>query len=150
MSDPSNEVLQAIPHRPPMLLIDAVLERSSNRIVCCKTVHPDEFFLQGHYPGMPVVPGVILCEMGMQAGAILLSHQVASELLEKGRVPVATRLENVKFKRMVRPGDVVMIEVDLKEQLAAAFFLVARLTLAGSVVCRFEFACTLANAGDLS
>ena len=88
----------AIPHRPPMLLVDEIVERDDNRIVCQKTFRADEFFFQGHYPGHPIVPGVILCESGMQAGAILLSQFVT----EGAGVPVATRLNDVKFKRIVR------------------------------------------------
>ena len=67
---------QAIPHRPPMLLIDEVLERSEDRIICGKTFQADEFFFQGHYPGKPITPGVILCESAMQAGAVLLAQHM--------------------------------------------------------------------------
>ena len=86
----------AIPHRPPMLLVDEIAEQSEDAIVCLKTFQPDEYFFQGHYPGYPLVPGVILCESAMQAGAILL----ASHLEGKQGVPVATRMNNVKFKHL--------------------------------------------------
>ncbi|MBW3600789.1 MAG: beta-hydroxyacyl-ACP dehydratase, partial [Planctomycetes bacterium] len=69
-----SEVESAIPHRPPMLLVDEIVERSDDRIVCRKMFHEGEFFFQGHYPDYPLVPGVILCESAMQAGAILLSQ----------------------------------------------------------------------------
>ena len=68
------DIQEAIPHRPPMLLVDKVVERTQQRILCEKTFHADEFFFQGHYPEKPLVPGVILCESAMQAGAILLSQ----------------------------------------------------------------------------
>ncbi|MCA9203445.1 MAG: beta-hydroxyacyl-ACP dehydratase, partial [Planctomycetales bacterium] len=61
------EIEAAIPHRPPMLLIDEIVERDERHIVCRKTFHADEFFFQGHYPDYPLVPGVILCEASMQA-----------------------------------------------------------------------------------
>ena len=100
------QILDAIPPRPPMLLLDEVLEWESERIVCQKTFRPDEWFFQGHYPDFPLVPGVILCEASMQAGAVLLSK------VERGDgVPVAGRLNDVKFKRMVRPGDTIRLEV---------------------------------------
>jgi len=132
---------QAIPHRPPMLLIDEVLERSAERITCKKTFHPDEYFFQGHYPGKPITPGVILCESAMQAGAVLLSqHMDSSE-----GVPVATRLNEVRFRRMIKPGDTILIEVELTERVANAFFLKAKVTCEGKSAVRFEFACAMAD-----
>ena len=136
-------IQELIPHRPPMLLIDEVISRDADSLVARKTYLPEEFFFQGHYPGQPIVPGVILCETCMQAGAILLSAFAQ----EENGVPVATRLNEVKFKRMVRPNETVSIEVKLNERLADAFFLTAKMTCEGKLCTRFEFACTLAPAG---
>ena len=122
-----------------MLLVDEVVDRSEDAIVCVKTFRADEFFFQGHYPGHPIVPGVILCEAAMQAGAVLLAEYVQAG----SGVPVATRLNDVKFKKIVRPGDTVHLEVTLKERLAGAFFLQAKVTCDGKVAVRFEFACTM-------
>ena len=133
------EIEQLIPHRPPMLLIDEVLSQTADSLVARKTFRPDEFFFQGHYPNHPLVPGVILCEACMQAGAVLLAKFAA----EAKGVPVATRLNDVKFKRMVRPLDVVEIEVTLNERIAQAFFLTAKMTCAGKVCVRFDFGCTM-------
>ena len=66
----------AIPHRGPMLLVDEIIECEDNHIICRKTFRDDEFFFQGHYPGFPLVPGVILCECAMQAGGILLAKML--------------------------------------------------------------------------
>lgn len=139
-SEISPEILNAIPHRPPMLLVDEIMSRGENTISCRKTFRADEYFFQGHYPGLPIVPGVILCEAGMQAGAILLASHVADR---KG-VPVAARLNDVKFKKMVRPGDTIDIDVELRERIADAFFLVVRIAVAGKVAVRFECSVTLA------
>lgn len=136
-----SEIHAAIPHREPFLLVDEIVERDANHIVCRKTFRPDEYFYAGHYPNFPLTPGVLLCEAAMQTGAILLS-QFASE--EENRVPVATRINEVRFKRMVRPGETVQMEVELKERLADAFFLEAKVTCDGKVAVRFEFACTMA------
>jgi 3-hydroxyacyl-[acyl-carrier-protein] dehydratase len=131
----------AIPHRAPMLLVDEIVEQNGDRIVCRKTFRDDEFFFQGHYPGFPIVPGVILCECAMQAGAVLLS-----KLLQEGEgVPVATRLNDVKLKKMVRPGDVIDVEVTLNERMANAFFLKAKVSCDGKVAVRFDFAVTMAK-----
>ena len=91
------------------------------RIVCRKTFRADEWFFAGHYPGYPLVPGVLLCEAAMQAGAILLGR--ARGRRRASGVPVATRMNDVRFKRMVRPGETIGMEVELTERLADAFFL---------------------------
>ena len=134
----------AIPHRAPFLLVDEVVEQTADHIVCRKTFLAQEYFFAGHYPGFPLVPGVLLCEAGMQAGAILLSRHAQGA---QGRVPVATRMSDVKFKRMVRPGETIAIDVHLVERLADAFFLKAKITCDGDIAARFEFACTLATVG---
>jgi 3-hydroxyacyl-[acyl-carrier-protein] dehydratase len=136
-------IYRAIPHREPFLLVDEVLEWSEERIVCAKTFTGREDFFLGHYPGHPIVPGVLLCEAAMQAGAILLSRHLAAA---EGRVPVATRMNDVRFKRMVRPGEVIRMEVQLTDRLADAFFLKAKVTVDGQVTVRFDFACTAAAA----
>lgn len=139
------QIQAAIPHRPPFLLIDEIVAWTEGRIVCRKTFTGEEFFYQGHYPGYPVTPGVLLCEAGMQAGAVLLSKVVDQD---KAGVPVATRLNDVRFKRMVRPGQSIDIEVELIERLAEAYFLKAKVTCGGQVAARFEFAVTLAPRSD--
>ena len=137
-----DQIQQCIPHRPPMLLVDEIVQQSDQRILCRKAFRPDEFFFQGHYPGQPIVPGVILCEAAMQAGALLLAQKIAASA---GRVPVATRMNDVKFKRMVRPGEVVDLDVVLQEQLGDAFFLKAKVLGEKGLAVRFEFGCTLAT-----
>ena len=124
-----------------MLLVDRIVERSEKNIVCEKTFRAQEYFFQGHYPDFPLVPGVILCEAAMQAGAILLSQFVQAD----SGVPVATRMNDVKFKKMVRPGDTVRLEVELTERLADAFFLQAKVTCNGKLAVRFDFACAMAH-----
>jgi 3-hydroxyacyl-[acyl-carrier-protein] dehydratase len=131
-------ILAAIPHRPPMLLLDEVVEWEHERIVCKKTFQPDEWFFQGHYPGYPLVPGVLLCEAAMQAGAVLLSKHPKGE-----GIPVAGRLNDVKFKRMVRPGDTVLIETRLDERMGDAFFLSSKVTSDGRPVTTLTFAVTV-------
>lgn len=139
----SVDIQAAIPHRPPMLLVDEVVMLEEERIVCRKTFRSEEYFFQGHYPNQPIVPGVILCEAAMQAGAILLSRFIQAA---DDRIPVATRLNDVRFKQMIQPGDTIESEVRLQERLADAFFMQAKVTSGGKVAVRFEFACTLAPA----
>ena len=137
-----DQIKAAIPHRAPMLLVDEVVERNEDRIVARKTFRKDEFFFQGHYPDHPIVPGVILCEASMQAGAILLAQHMPED---GAGVPVATRLNNVKFRRVTRPGETIEMEIELVERMADAFFMQAKVTCEGKVAVRFEFACTVAE-----
>jgi 3-hydroxyacyl-[acyl-carrier-protein] dehydratase len=135
------QIEAAIPHREPFLLLDEIITWEPERIVCRKTFAPSEAFYRGHYPQFPITPGVLLCEAGMQAGAVLLSKIVESG---KEGVPVATRINDVRFKRMVRPGETIEIDVNLVERIADAFFLKAKITCEGQVAARFEFAVTQA------
>jgi len=136
------KIYDAIPHREPFLLVDEILEQSEDKIVCTKVFTGEEDFFAGHYPGFPLVPGVLLCEAAMQCGAILLSKKFADV---EGKVPVATRLNNVRLKRMVRPGDLLRMEVTLDDKLSDAFFLTGKVTVEGKMAVRFEFACTAAD-----
>jgi 3-hydroxyacyl-[acyl-carrier-protein] dehydratase len=135
-------IKNAIPHREPFLLVDEIVEQSENCIVCRKRFTGDEFWYTGHYPQFPLTPGVLLVESAMQAGAVLLAKYAAES---KGGVPVATRINNVKFKTMVRPGDTIEMEVELAERMADAFFLNAKVTNAGKTAVTFDFACKMAR-----
>jgi 3-hydroxyacyl-[acyl-carrier-protein] dehydratase len=135
------EIYAAIPHRPPFLFVDEIVERGKNRIVCRKTFRHDEWFFAGHYPSFPVTPGVVLCEAAMQAGAILLALY---EPPTADGVPVAARMNDVRFKRMVRPGETIEIEVELAHRVSKAWFLTAKVTCEGKLAVRFEFACAMA------
>jgi 3-hydroxyacyl-[acyl-carrier-protein] dehydratase len=136
-----DEIHSAIPHRPPFLLVDEIVERSDERIVCRKTFRDDEWFFEGHYPGHPIVPGVILCEAAMQAGAILLSRFAPP--LDQG-LPVAARMNDVRFKRIVRPGETIEMTILLVRRFSNAWQLAAKVTCEGKVVVRFEFTCAVA------
>ena len=115
----AEDIERLIPHRPPMRLLDEIVSRDDATIVCRKTFHQEDFFVQGHFPDYPLVPGVIQCECCLQAGAILLAEQTRSAQSERqgDLVPVATGMDSVKFKRMVRPGDTVEIAVLIDNSL---------------------------------
>ena len=104
-------ILDTLPHRYPILLVDRILELDAGkRIVGLKNVSSNEPFFQGHYPGNPVMPGVLILESMAQAGAILLL--VDSKF--KGFTPLFGAIDNVKFKRMVVPGDQLISELHLE------------------------------------
>ncbi len=104
------DILDFLPHRYPMLLIDRILEVVPGKSCkAVKNVSINEPFFQGHYPGMPVMPGVLILEAMAQAGAALLL--AAPE--RKGWKPLFGSLDNVRFKRQVGPGDQLVTEVEL-------------------------------------
>ena len=94
-----NEIMTILPHRDHMLLVDRV-DKVENEAHGTYHVTGKEFFLKGHFPGNPVVPGVILCEILAQSACVLLQDQMT-----EGKLPMYTGLTNVKFKSPVRPGD---------------------------------------------
>ncbi len=144
-------ILDGIPHRPPFLFLDEIVEYESGRILCRKTFREDEPFFQGHYPGFPLVPGVLLCESAMQAGALLLSKMAREdENAEAGveKMPVVAKMGEVRFKQMIRPGDTVQIEVKFKEKMTSVYFLHGKITLAGKTVLQFEFACSMSERNE--
>ena len=102
------EIEAIIPHRDPFLLIDEVVELEPGARVCARfTVRGDEWFLRGHFPGEPIMPGVLMVEALAQAGAVgVLSHPDVS-----GRVPRFAGIDGVRFRRVVRPGDVLDFEL---------------------------------------
>lgn len=138
------QIHQAIPHRAPFLLLDEILVWEETRLVAARQLTGEEFWFQGHYPGQPIMPGVLQCEACLQAGAVLISKIVAAGPLATN-VPVATRLNNVRFKHILRPGDRIEIEVELTERLSDAFFLVGKVSCKGKVATRLDFAVTVAK-----
>ena len=142
------EIKRRIPHRAPMLLVDAIVEETETTIVCNKTFSEDEYFFQGHFPGSPIVPGVIQCECCLQAGAVLLAGRSGSDSADgpSGELPVATRMDNVKFKRMISPGDSVEMHVTLNEQVSNAYYLTGKMMLSGKLAMRLDFSVTMSPA----
>jgi 3-hydroxyacyl-[acyl-carrier-protein] dehydratase len=136
------QILKAIPHRPPFLFVDKVIELTDTKIRAIKAISPEEPFFRGHYPGNPVMPGVLICESIFQTAAILLSHIIG---FTGDGVPVLTRINNAKFKNMVKPGAILEMEAELVERVADAFFLKGKASVAGKTAVTVEFAVTLAK-----
>ncbi len=126
-----------------MLLIDSIIELGDNSITCSKTFQPEEFFLQGHFPDRPIVPGVILCECAAQAGAVLLL-QTGGE--NSGGTPLLTRINDVRLKQVVEPNDTVEVQVTLDEQVSTAYLMSAKVRKNGKVAASLKFTCMIQPA----
>ncbi len=128
--------------------MDRVVALSESKVTTEKRVNSEEPFFKGHYPGNPVMPGVLICEAIFQSGAILSSKIIKSsdksEKEFKG-VPVLTRIKDVKFKKIVRPDDLLQIEVELVEKVGEAFFMRGVARVNEKVAVRTEFAVMLAE-----
>jgi 3-hydroxyacyl-[acyl-carrier-protein] dehydratase len=137
------EFLQYIPHRPPFLFVDDVVSATDDCIKTKKKVQPDEPFFKGHYPGRPIMPGVLILESVFQTGAILMGKRLQGA---EERLPVVTRVNQVKFKHAVLPGDTMEIEVKLKEWVEPACFLSGRVYVNGKTAATVDFAVMLVES----
>ena len=131
-----DDIRLLLPQRERMLLVDEAECHQMQRATGCYTVRGDEWFLQGHFPGNPVVPGVILCEILAQTCCVLFAPQVS------GKTPYYTGLDAVKFRRKVLPGDTIEVECSLIKQKGPFCFISGKGTVNGelAVSAKFSFA----------
>lgn len=133
-----DELKEYLPHREPMLLIDSIdIDRDG---VCHAQyrIKEDEFFCRGHFPGNPIVPGVIQCEIMAQSCALLVKGEI------KGRTTLYTGIDNVRFKHIVKPGDLCEVTAKLKSKRGPMFFCEAVLTVDGKLCCKGDLSFALA------
>lgn len=104
------EIMKILPHRPPFLLVDKVFELSDTHVVALKNVTMNEPFFEGHFPGAPVMPGVLQIEAMAQAGGVLILNTVPDP---ENYITLFMKMDNVKFKRTVHPGDTMIFKLDL-------------------------------------
>jgi len=130
--------LDYMPQREPFLFVDRVVEVTDGCIKTEKQIQADEPFFAGHFPGRPIMPGVLICEAVFQSSSILMSKR-AEAPSNDGRIPLITRIENVKLKRVVLPGDLLEVEVKLKEILGQAAYMSGKVKVVGKTVLTVEF-----------
>jgi 3-hydroxyacyl-[acyl-carrier-protein] dehydratase len=136
-----NQIMAILPHRYPFLLIDRVIEiERKQRIVAIKCVTMNEQFFQGHFPGYPIMPGVLMVEAIAQAGGALLLTEIPDR---EGKLMVFTGIERAKFRRPVVPGDQVRIEVDVLQWRPRAVKLEGKALVEGKLVCEATITCQL-------
>ena len=132
-----------LPHRYPMLLVDRVLEiEPGRRIVAIKNVTASEEVFLGHFPGHPVVPGVLLIEGIAQAGAILLLHDDPES---ESKIPYFMSIEKAKFRKPAVPGDQLRYEVEVLRRRSRYWKLSGRVIVNGSVVAEAICSCAMVD-----
>ena len=131
------ELKEYIPHREPMLLIDEIELGEDGRCYAKYRVKEDEIFCQGHFPDNPIVPGVILCEIMAQSCALLVKEDL------KGLTPLYTGIDNVRFKNIVKPGDLCEVTARLKSRRGPMFFCEAVLMVDGMLCCKGDLSFAL-------
>lgn len=127
------QIKEIIPHRDPFLFLDEVVELVPGlRTVALKQVRPEEPHFQGHFPGQPIMPGVLIVEALAQAGAV-----AALSLPEnRGKLVLFAGIDGVRFKRPVAPGDTLMLEVEMTKMRGAIGKAEAKATVDGELACK--------------
>ncbi len=134
------EIMKVLPHRDSMLLLDDV-ENKDGVALGHYTVRGDEFFLQGHFPNRPIVPGVILCEILAQSACVLLQ-----DVMKQGELPVYTGLDHVRFRAPVLPGDTVETQCRIKRAKPPFYFGEGTVMVDGRLCVSAEFSFAITGA----
>lgn len=141
------EILGILPHRYPFLLVDRVLEVTPERIIAVKNVSWGEPYFQGHFPGNPVMPGVLMVEAMAQVAGILAAKSGSFD--PATQVVYFMTIDKVKFRKLVTPGDQLIIEV-VPLRTGRVWKLEGQIKVDGAVVCSAEFMATMAPRPDVT
>jgi len=130
-----DEIKKIIPHREPFLLIDEIVEvEQGKKIKAVKHVSDDEYYFKGHFPSNPIMPGVLIVETIAQAGAVLALMMPEN----KGKIVLFAGIDKVRFKKIVRPGDEFILDVELENLKRNIGKAKGRATVRDEVVCTAE------------
>jgi 3-hydroxyacyl-[acyl-carrier-protein] dehydratase len=133
------DVAAILPHRYPFLLVDRVVEiEAGRRIVALKNVTVNEPFFTGHFPGRPLMPGVLLCEAVVQAGGIL-AHCTAADTPGQSKMAMLTAIDHARFRQQVTPGDQLRLEVETVRRRGPFWKMRGVALVAGKVVAELAF-----------
>jgi 3-hydroxyacyl-[acyl-carrier-protein] dehydratase len=135
------EIMGFLPHRYPFLLIDRIVEfEPGKRVVAIKNVTINEHFFQGHFPDLPIMPGVLVVEAMAQAGAIIMMEAIPDR---KTKLAVFSGIERAKFRRSVVPGDQLRIEVDVLSFRPRAGRMEGKAFVDGKLACEATLTCMM-------
>jgi 3-hydroxyacyl-[acyl-carrier-protein] dehydratase len=135
-------IREILPHRYPMLLVDRIEELEADRIVGIKNVTVNEPFFDGHFPDYPVMPGVLIVEAMAQVAGVLVLSQIPDR---KSKLVLLAGVDGAKFRRPVRPGDQLRIEMKLSKRKATMAKMSGTASVDGVVVAEAEMLCVLAD-----
>lgn len=139
--------MRYLPHRYPFLLVDRVIEcEPGKRLVAIKNVSYNEPFFQGHFPGQPIMPGVLIMEALAQATGLLASESAPEEIGEKDLIYYLVGLDKARFKRPVVPGDQLRLEVEYLRHKRNIWVFACRAGVDGEFVASAEITCAAAEA----
>ncbi|MCF6307274.1 MAG: bifunctional UDP-3-O-[3-hydroxymyristoyl] N-acetylglucosamine deacetylase/3-hydroxyacyl-ACP dehydratase [Flavobacteriaceae bacterium] len=142
-----NEIMDMLPHRPPFLLVDKILELTDSHVVGLKNVTMNEPFFVGHFPGAPVMPGVLIVEAMAQAGGILALSMVPDP---ENYLTYFLKINNVKFKKQVSPGDTLIFDLVLDEPIRRGIVLMSGKTYVnGELVTEAELMAKIVKTKNL-
>ena len=145
-------VTELIPHRPPFLFVDEIVSQSPDGLIAKRTWRADEDFYQGHYPGAPITPGVLLCEAVFQAAACFMALKARAAGAKPGEgVPLIAKISDVRFRSPVYPGDTVLLEVKEKDAMGGFTMLSGNIKKAdGTRVMNVDFSVAWKTPGGAS
>ena len=131
-----NAIKKILPHRYPFLLVDSIIElEPEKKAVGIKNVTTNEPFFQGHFPQKPVMPGVLIVEAMAQVGGILLLNEQADV---KNKLVFFMSIDNVKFRKIVQPGDQLVMELTMLKNRRTTFRMAGKTYVKGELVCEAE------------
>jgi beta-hydroxyacyl-ACP dehydratase FabZ len=143
----SREMIARLPHRHPFLLVDRILEfEPGKRIVSLKGITNNEPFFAGHFPGFPIMPGVLVIEAMVQTGGVLALENMKG--LDENILPVFTRIAKARFRRPILPGDQLRMEIEILRHRHPVWWFTGKGFVDGELAAEGEVQATMSNMGN--